>query len=291
MPVLDRPPDEVGGLVAVGSFSAAGPPFHVALAAGCEREPSAGQPVQESRGRGDVAADVEGLQVGGGAAAQPLPELAQMVPGRVAVQDAALARIVLAAGRFGGPLLKAGEDLVAFRQRAGGDQHAAQVRQRLACGQFVEDLVGKVPVLGADFSQQLAGPGPSNPDQRAVGALGAGQRLVERGNRWPDDAVLAAEEAADVLGEHAAQARPGAQLPGLPAGRAAFPERGVGVDAAGAQRLPAGPAADRGDGAAPVAACPPLLAPLAPWLPGGPGDLSRGLLPADAAFHNLARPA
>jgi len=69
------------------------------------------------------------------------------------MQDPALAGIFPAAGRLGDPLLKAGEDLVAFGQRAGRDQHAAQVCQRLARGQFVEGLMREVPVVAAEFSQ------------------------------------------------------------------------------------------------------------------------------------------
>jgi hypothetical protein len=57
-----------------------------------------------------------------------------------------------------------------------------------------------------------------------------------------------------------------AELPGLAADRAAVPERRVGVDAAGAQRLGTGAAPDRGDRAAAAAAGPPRLAAVTPWL-------------------------
>jgi hypothetical protein len=54
------------------------------------------------------------------------------------------------------PVLEPGEDLVAGREGAGGDQDAAQVPEGLAVGQLVEDGVGERLVPGGEPGEQVA---------------------------------------------------------------------------------------------------------------------------------------
>ncbi len=160
VPVGNRPADEVGGLVPVGGVLAGCPSIQVRLGAGCQGEILAGQPVQEVRSCGDVAAGVEGLQVGGMGAAQPLAESAQMVPDGVALQDPPLAGVCPGADGDGDPAFQLDQPLIAGGQRADGDQDAAQVSECLAGGELVEDLVGQPAVVAAEFSEKFADPGP-----------------------------------------------------------------------------------------------------------------------------------
>jgi hypothetical protein len=95
------------------------------------------------------------------------------------------------------------------------------VRESLAAGEFVEDLVGDGTPVVADAFQQGADLRTGQPEQGVVGALGGGQRVAEGGEVVPDGAGVVAEQLAYALIEGAALARAGAELPGDLADRAA----------------------------------------------------------------------
>ena len=75
--------------------------------------------------------------------AEAPPQAAKVVPDRVAVQDPPLRGVGAGLHRCGDPAFQGDEAFVAGRQGPGGDQDAAQVRERLGAGEFVEDLVGQ----------------------------------------------------------------------------------------------------------------------------------------------------
>jgi hypothetical protein len=115
----------VAGLVSVAGLGVGDPPFQVRLRAGVQRQPVAGQPVEEVGRRGDVAAHIQVLKTGGVSLAEAPSESAKVVPDRVAVQDPPLCRVGAGLDRCGDPAFQGDETLVAGRQYAGGDQDAA----------------------------------------------------------------------------------------------------------------------------------------------------------------------
>jgi hypothetical protein len=126
------------------------------------------------------------------------------------------------------------------------------------------------------------------------------QRLSQRGEADLDVPATAGQDVVHPLSERAAVAGAvRAELPGVLADRAPVPERRIRIDAGGAQRLRAGAAADRSNGAAAAAGCPPRLAVVTPRLAGGPGDLTRPVPPTshrsasgeDGSPGTTARPA
>ena len=126
--------NEVPGVAVMGGVIARQPGVEVALAGGAELEAVGGEPVQQRDGGPDVPLDGDGLAVSDVIAAGAAPEPAQGVPDGVAVQQLPLAGIVAAGDGGRDPVLEADHVLVAGRQRAGGDQDAAQVPDRFAVG-------------------------------------------------------------------------------------------------------------------------------------------------------------
>ncbi|MGW0615811.1 hypothetical protein [Streptomyces sp. NPDC002788] len=247
VPVLYRPADEVAGLVGVADRGVGHPAFQVRLGAGPDCEPFAAEPVEEVVRRGDVAAHVQVLEPSGVVFTEAAPEPAHVVPDRVAVQDPALCKVGAGLDGRGDPFLQGDQPLIARWQGAGRDQDTAQVGQHLARGQFVEDLVGNGPLVASYAFQEVTGLGAGDPGEGDVGALGARQRVVERGEFGADGPGGVAEEVAYLLVEDASLAGAGAELPGDGADRAAAPEVRVGVGALRAQRLLPGSAAGLGE--------------------------------------------
>lgn len=87
------------------------------------------QPVEQGDCAPDLLLHDAVLLAGDGPAVVPAAEPAQQVPGRVAAQDLPLLRVGAAVDHVGGEAFQAGHLLVAGRQRPGGDEHAAQVRE------------------------------------------------------------------------------------------------------------------------------------------------------------------
>ena len=204
-----------------------------------------------------------------------LPQPAQHVPDRrsgaasaCSSGSARLARVPVIAP------LEPGHVLVAGGQRAGGDQDAAQVLERLGVGQFVEGGVGERAPAGGEVGQD-----------RRRGLLGRARPARCRAVRWlarlSCSACSSGRIAAGVVGEQLAQpllraaagARPGDRAGRAAAARAGVPEAGSGTGAGRAERCGAGAAADRrGPGRSRLHRARPLLAGRAPRLPGGLGD-------------------
>src|SRR5271166_1266656 len=258
VPVTDGPADEVGGFVAV-AVSAGRPGVEVGLCAVGQGAVVVGEPVQKVHGRGDVAADVRVLQEWGVFVAQASAESAEVVPHGVAVDNPAFRGIGSAFDYFVGPTLQYDDAVVAGRQSTGGDQHTAQVRQSLVCGQLIEQLVSEGPIIGSEFGEQRADFWAPEPAHGAIGTFDLDQRMVQRHQVGSDRAIVAAEKVARPLVHGAAKAGPRAELPGGLAGWAASPEVRVGVEASGAERGSKGAAPDLGNGAAPAAGHPFLL--------------------------------
>ncbi|MGN5381806.1 hypothetical protein ACQ4WX_46145 [Streptomyces lasalocidi] len=128
-----------------------------------------------------MAAHVQALEPGGVVITEAASEPAHVVRDRGAVQDPALCEVDAGLDGRGDPFLQGVEPLIARWQGAGRDQDTAQVGQHLARGQFVEDLVGNGPLVAAYAFREDTGLGAGDPGEGDVGALGARQRLVERG--------------------------------------------------------------------------------------------------------------
>jgi len=122
-------------------------------------------------------------------------------------------------------------------------------------------------------SGELQDAGLVQPRQHEVGAIAAAQIVVQAAQLGADVAVVIGEQDLQPLPQVATGARSGAELT-VPAGRAASPEGRVRAGAGCAQRLGDGATADQLDPAAAHAACPPLLAGLAPRPAGGLRDLA-----------------
>jgi hypothetical protein len=91
------PSDEMPCWAAIGRGVVGEPSIEVGLAAGAEGEPVFGEPLEEGDRRvGALAQRVELLN-GGGAAVVSLPQSADQLPDRVAVQDLPLFGLVWAA--------------------------------------------------------------------------------------------------------------------------------------------------------------------------------------------------
>ncbi len=292
LPVGGGPADEVAGLVPVADLGAGRPLVQVRLGAGGQGQVAAGQPVQEVDRGGGVAAHIECLEVAGVGGAEAAAQPAQMVPDRVAVQQLPLGGIGTRGDGVGDPPFERDEPFVAGRERTAGDQDGPQVVEGLAGGQFVEHVVGQRPMVCGDLGEQPGHGRPGQPRHRGDRPGHPGQRVSQRGEVGADVPVAAGQEVVHPLGQSAAVAGAvWAELPGLAADGAAVPERRVGVNAAGAQRLGAGAAPNRGNGAAATAAGPPRLAAVTPRLTTGPGDFAWPGPPAHPAGQSRARAA
>jgi hypothetical protein len=285
------PADEVAGVGAVAGLSAGEPYLQVALAGGSQGKVAGGEPVEQGDGGLDVPLGGQGLAVGGMRPGQPAAQAAHDVPDGVAVQQLALARVGAFGDGPGDPGLQPGQLLIAGRQGAGGNQDRAQVPQRLAVGQFVEGGVGKRSLAGAELAQDRRGGAVAQPAQHGGGTLVAGQVVIKRLQTRPDRAVVAAEQATQLLAQLAGHAPSGGDAALLPATGAAAPEPRAGEGAGRAQRRVSGACADRRDRAAARAAGPALLACPAPGLAGGLGDHARAVLSADRAGQHFPGPA
>jgi len=77
------------------------------------------------------------------------------------------------------PPLDSREVFVAGGQDIGGDQHAAQVLDRLAGSQLVEGGVGERPVSASQLGQGCSDGGAFEPVQRRRRPIGVGQCLMQ----------------------------------------------------------------------------------------------------------------
>lgn len=142
MAMLYGPADEVAGLVAVAKSGIGHPVFQVGLRAGAQAESRASEPGEEVVGRGDVAADVEVLELGGVLVTDAAAEATQVVPDRVTVQNPAFGGVRASLDCRDDPFLQGDEPFVARRQGARRHEDTAQVSQNLARREFVENAVG-----------------------------------------------------------------------------------------------------------------------------------------------------
>lgn len=169
------------------------PAFQVGLRAGVQGESLSGEPGEEVVGGGDVAANVEVLELGGVLVTDAPAESAQVVPDRVAVQDSACGKVRAGLDRFGDPFLQGDKPFVTRRQDSRGDEDAAKVREHLARRKVVEDVVGDATFIAADAFQQVLDLRPGDPSQSDIGALGTRQCLVEGHKLRADGAGVVAE--------------------------------------------------------------------------------------------------
>ena len=150
---LLRPAHEVARPRGGGGCVAGQPGVQVALAGGGQGEAAGGQPVQQRDCGFDVLSGrprpargwcrcrrVGGVAGAGGARRRSGAAVALLGVG--AVGDG-----------VGDPAFQPDHLLVAGRQRADRDQHAAQVLDRLAGGQFVERLVREHALAGLELAQ------------------------------------------------------------------------------------------------------------------------------------------
>lgn len=124
----------------------------VVLPAGGQGEVAGGEPVQQADCGRDVPADANQLVVGGIGSPGPAAQAAQQVPDRVMMQHVLLGGVAAAVDRGGDPAFQPDHLLIAVGQRPDGDQDAAQVLDRLAGRQRVEDGVSE-PGLGVQALQ------------------------------------------------------------------------------------------------------------------------------------------
>jgi hypothetical protein len=195
------------------------------------------QPVQEGGGVGDLVADVVDLLVGSGLAVEAAAQAAQMVPDGVGVQGALVLWGLTRGDCLLDPRFERGQALVARRQRAGGDEHGADVRESAAGRHRVQGLMGDRGPHERDGAQGVADAGFVQPVQRVVGAVDLDEGLAQLVQLRRGDAVSGGEDPAEVAIEGTACALGRGELPRDSADPASCPERRIGVDASGAQRF------------------------------------------------------
>jgi hypothetical protein len=198
--------------------------IQVTLASGCQGEISGGEPVEQGDRGPDVAADPDGLGVGGFCAPDPAAQPAEQVPDGVAVQEFPFARAGPAGDDAGDPALQPGHLLISPGQGPGGDQHAAQVLDRLAGGQLVQGLVRERPLRGPEVTQDGWRRAAVQPRCHCGGPSDRGECLVEALQPSGNLSVLAAEQLTQPLVHRATGAPAGVDAARLPAARAAAPE-------------------------------------------------------------------
>ncbi len=136
------------------------------------------KPVEESDRGPNLLADDDVLGVRSLTAEGAVPQPPQQVPDGVAVQQVLLVGVGAVGDGAGDPPFEPDHVLVARRQDSGRDQDAAQVLDRLAGGQVVEDLVGE-GALG-DVTQDLGCGALGKPSGQGGGSFDRGEGVVER---------------------------------------------------------------------------------------------------------------
>ena len=116
------------------------------------------------------------------------------MPDGVAVQKFPLGAVTAAGDGNRDPAFQPGHLLIAWRQGSDGDQHAAQVLNRLSGGQFVEGFMGQRPRPGLEITQDLRGGAPVQPGRHRAGALDRKKSLAKASQFRGDLAVLVAEQ-------------------------------------------------------------------------------------------------
>lgn len=81
--------------------------------------------------------------------------------------------------RSGDPVLESDQVLIAWRERAGGHQHAAQVPHWFGVGQFVEPGMGQCSLSCREFAHDRRGSVFVQPAQHDVWPLVVGEVLVQ----------------------------------------------------------------------------------------------------------------
>ena len=155
-----------------------------------------------------VLLDADGLTVGGGLAVVASPQPVHAVPDGVAVQQRPLFGIAAPGDGGRDRLLEAGQVLVAGRQRAGGDQDAAQVPERFAVGQFVESGVRQCSLADGEFAHDHRRGVLVQPGQHGLGSFVVGEVVVQRAQSWVDRAGVLAQQFLQPLPQRAAGAPP-----------------------------------------------------------------------------------
>jgi hypothetical protein len=126
----------------VGGVATGQPPFEVALAAGRQGQVLGGEPVEQDDGGPRVLVHDGVLLNRGGDAVVAAAKPAQQMPDGVAVEDLTLAEVGPGGEDIVEEALQPGHVLIAWRERPGGDQHAAQVREDRGLLQVVKFGVG-----------------------------------------------------------------------------------------------------------------------------------------------------
>ena len=206
------------------------------------------------------------------------------MPAGVSAQGLPVPGIRLPGDGLADPEFQGCEALVPCRERARGDQHRPHVGESAARRQHVERLV-RYNAAGGDGLESALDGRVLQPVQHEVGTVDADHGLPEPVQLGSGSAARRGEGLLQSPVQAAAGALRRRQLPGLLAGRAAFPEGGVGVEAARAERLAQRASLQRRPGAALRAGDPALAAPFAYRGAGCPRDADPAAAgrPADAA--------
>jgi hypothetical protein len=210
-----------------------------------------GRPASRAaRSRADLLLHDILLLAGDRLAVVPATEPAHQVPGGVAAQDLPLLRVGAAAEDIADEAFQPGHLLIAGRQRPGGDQHAAHVRENRGLRQAVQLAVAEITTASRDTEPDGNDGRLGEPARRGAGRVGGPQRFLQPADRGADAAVRAGQQFPQPQLKQAvgALARPRAVSAGWAVG-----ERGDG--AVMAARLRQRARADRPDQAADAASC------------------------------------
>ena len=112
------------------------------------------------------------------------------MPDRIPVQDLPLSGVAACGDDAGDPPLGLQQPLITAGQGAGRDQDAAQVRERLARRELVQDLVSQRAVIAAETGQERAdgrqvqpGPDSGRPFDDGQGVMQRCQAVAMRRSR------------------------------------------------------------------------------------------------------------
>lgn len=131
------------------------------------------------------------------------------MPERVATQQLpVVAPAVFVEGHVD-PAFESGKVFIAGRQRAGGDQDAAQVLERLAVGHLVEGLVGQRPCARSKVGQDRGSGVLRQPVHHRLRPVGRGQGFVQPAQLGTDAAAAIVEQLPEAVVEGAAGAAAG----------------------------------------------------------------------------------
>lgn len=188
-----------------------------------------GEPVEEGDGRvGALTHRVELLD-GGGAAVVSLPQSADQLPDRVAVQHLPLFRVRLSGHGLIDQTLDADHVFIASRQGADTDEDLPEVGERLTVGKFVERLVGQVAATGSEVGEDRRDGLLPQPSHGGDGVFGTGEVVPQCLQSGMKRHRRRAEDLVEALVDQAANALAGMRIGRVAAGRAVVPDGARGA--------------------------------------------------------------